>query len=251
MNLKPEIIFLDCCESTNKTAKIYAKSGADSGTMIVADRQTDGRGRLSRSFFSPEGGIYLSLILRPEADPQSSLILTAAAAVAVCRAIEKNSDSKCLIKWVNDVYIDRKKVCGILCEGSLNPKTQTLDYIILGVGINLNEPKEGYPDEIKNIAGAVFGKNPPKNGLKEKIINDFYTEFTAFYEALPQKTFLQEYRLRSLLDGKTVSFIKDSKIYRAFVLGIDENAGLEVLYGDEKMTLTAGEVQLLKDENIK
>ena len=151
INCESEIILLDEIDSTNNFLKQKAESGEKSGTVIIAKRQTGGKGRLGRSFFSPQGGMYLSILLRPQISAEKSLFITTAAAVAVCRAIEKVSNKKSGIKWVNDVFIDNKKVCGILTEASLDFETGGLYYAVVGIGVNLYYPKNSFPNDIKSI----------------------------------------------------------------------------------------------------
>ncbi|MBO4422670.1 MAG: biotin--[acetyl-CoA-carboxylase] ligase, partial [Clostridia bacterium] len=130
--------------STNDTAKQYAREGREEGTVVIAGAQTGGRGRLGRSFFSPEGGVYMSLILRPAFDDYT--IITPAAAAAVCRALERLGFG-CRIKWVNDIYLSDKKVCGILTEADV-----AAGWAVLGIGINTVCPGDGAPE----IAGWLY-----------------------------------------------------------------------------------------------
>ena len=163
----PNITFkvYDSLISTNKTAKELAENGAKEGTVIVAKKQTGGRGRLGRSFYSPEGtGLYFSIILRPDFSPKENLLITPAAAVAVSTVIEALTDTKAQIKWVNDIFINGKKVCGILSEAKLNAKGTT-EYVILGIGVNLTTPKGGFPKDIELVAGALF--NAPQNDTED------------------------------------------------------------------------------------
>ena len=141
-----EWVFLQETDSTNRVAKELARQGATHGTAVLAERQTAGRGRMERSFFSPEGGMYLSAILRPEIPPEDLLLMTPMAAAAVWKAVERLTGICLGIKWVNDLYLEGKKVCGILCE-------RTGDAVIVGVGLNLKTPEGGFPPELN--AGAL------------------------------------------------------------------------------------------------
>lgn len=237
-------------DSTNVVARNFANDGAMQGTVVIAKRQTAGKGRLGRSFLSKKGGVYFSVILRPKISPENTLFITIAAAVAVCRAIESVSDKKCEIKWVNDIYIDGKKVCGILTEGKINPDG-TLNYAILGVGINLFLPKGGFPDEL-SIAGAVFNKGFRQSRTKADVISKFINTFFEFYENLEQKQkeFIGEYRERSLLIGKRIAYTQNGETMTATVVEIDQNARLVVKKGEETVFLTTGEVQITEIENL-
>ena len=127
--------------STNTILKEMAEQGAKEGTVIIAEEQTAGRGRTGKQFYSPKGtGIYISILLRPDIPAEESLFLTTSAAVATARAIEDVSDKRALIKWVNDIYLEDKKTCGILTEGAFNVETGKLDYAIVGIGINKQIP---------------------------------------------------------------------------------------------------------------
>ena len=143
-------------DSTNNYLKKLASEGAAEGTVVIADAQTAGRGRMGRSFASAPGcGIYMSLLLRPNdcgVDCASSL--TAVAAVAVCRAIEKVCGRAPGIKWINDLYLRGKKICGILCESSV--KDGKVDYAVLGIGLNVTTKTEDFPEELRETAGSLY-----------------------------------------------------------------------------------------------
>lgn len=227
--------------STNDIAKNLAEDGAPEGTVIIADKQTKGRGRMGRSFLSPEGtGLYMSVILRPTLSAENTLLITTAAAVAIALTIEKHSDKKTAIKWVNDVFVCEKKVCGILTEGKLLP-CGTLQYAILGIGINLTSPKEGFGD-LSNIAGAVFEN---ENYDKDAIIRDILENFFRFYENLDLKPHYDGYALRDMLRGKEVSVMRaDEILYSASVCGIDRDFSLLIERNGKKENLASGEVSV-------
>ena len=142
-----EMEILPAVGSTNDYLREKALKGQKEGFTVLAGEQTGGRGRTGRSFYSPaDTGIYMSLLLRPEnCSPAVAVKFTTMAAVAACRAIEKVSQKKAQIKWVNDVYIEDKKVCGILTEGAVSLEKGSLEYVILGVGINVYPPRGGFP----------------------------------------------------------------------------------------------------------
>lgn len=141
-----EWVYLRETDSTNRVAKELARQGAAHGTAVLAERQTAGRGRMDRRFFSPEGGMYLSVILRPDLPPEDLSLVTPMAAAAVWKAVEKRTGIRLGIKWVNDLYLEGKKVCGILCECAG-------EAVIVGVGLNLKEPEGGFPPGLN--AGAL------------------------------------------------------------------------------------------------
>ncbi len=229
--------------STNSDAKRLAAGGAAEGTAVIAANQTGGRGRLTRSFFCYEGGLYMSIILRPDMAADEARLITAAAAVAVCNALEELGSRECQIKWVNDVYIGGKKVCGILTEGGINPKSGRLDYAVLGIGVNLCSPKGGFPDEICGIADCAFSRVANAE-LLVQAADKIYREFFKIYKRLQERAFLEHYRRRSFLKGKTVSFERGGGLLCGRVLGIDDNAGLVLEVDGRPLTLGAGEVSV-------
>ena len=174
-----EWVFLQETDSTNRVAKELARQGAKHGTAVLARRQSAGRGRLERRFFSPEGGLYLSVILRPDIPPEDLSLMTPMAATAVWRAVEKLTGICLGIKWVNDLYLGDKKVCGILCE-------RAGDAVIVGIGLNLQEPEGGFPPEIH--AGALNVPYSPTS-----FANIIIEELMDGCEGLPYGTFLPDY----------------------------------------------------------
>ena len=240
-----------CVDSTNNVAKTLAENGCEEGELVIAERQTAGKGRLGRSFLSQKGGIYLSLVLKPTIPPQDTLFITTAAAVAVCRAIESVSGKKCDIKWVNDVYISGKKVCGILTEGAFNADG-SLKYAILGVGINLFCPKHNFPENLP-LADSVFHKKDGKifkNRIKKQVIAEFVNVFMSFYKDLQQKDFMAEYQMRSLLTGKEITYEKDGEKFAATVIGIDNDAHLVIERDGKREFLSQGEIQIVGMEQL-
>ena len=241
----------NCVDSTNTVAKKLAEKGAAEGIVVTATKQTAGKGRLGRTFLSKRGGVYFSVVLRPEINAGDTLFITVAAAVAAARAIEAVSGKMCDIKWVNDIYINGKKVCGILTEGGFCADGG-LKYAVLGVGINLFAPKGDFPDCLP-LADSVFDKKCRillKNHVKEQIIAAFLTEFFNFYQNLNQKEFIKEYQERSFLIGKEITYTKDGVVYNAVVEGIDNDARLVVKSGDETQILSHGEIQIIGMEQL-
>ncbi len=230
-----------CIDSTNKAAKILAADGGKEGYLIISESQTQGRGRLGRSFFSPEGsGIYMSLILKPSISPENATLITTAAAVSVCIALERLGVEKPQIKWVNDIFVNGKKVCGILTEGSIDGSGK-LNFAVLGVGINIYAPDKGFPCELQNIAGGVFESK--KENLRNKFTAYFLESFFEYYENLLSREYITEYEKRCFTIGENVSFIKNGGEVTANAVGIDENCGLKVVFANgETEVLSTGEV---------
>ena len=225
--------------------KTKAIAGYSEGTVLVAGMQTDGKGRLGRRFYSPaDTGVYMSILLRPsDIPPSKALRLTTAAAVAVCRAIESVSGKDPKIKWVNDVYLDNRKVCGILTEGAVSLESGSLDYVVLGVGINVYRPEKGFPADIEDIAGYIFDEKT--NDGKNMIAAAFLNNFMKIYQSGDFESYIDEYRKRSFIIKKNINVINDGSIRKAFALDIDDNCRLIVCFEDGTMEhLDAGEISI-------
>lgn len=200
-------------ESTNKTAKEMAVAGAEHGTIIISDCQTMGRGRYSRNFFSPSGGgVYMSIVLRPEAMHfKNPSAVTAFAAVSVCEAIESISAKAPKIKWVNDIFIDGKKVCGILTEAVTDFESGGLDWVVLGIGINVYTPTEDFPSDLQPLATSIYldEKMPGvRNRLSAEIINRILG-----FETLPSETeIFEKYKKRLMMLGKEITVIQNQMV---------------------------------------
>ena len=190
-------IYLEETDSTNRYAKELAAKGTPAGTVVIANRQSAGRGRLGRSFFSPEDkGIYMSILLRPKLQPERAAMITSMAAVAVARAIERAGGVEAQIKWVNDIFLNQKKVCGILTEAGFDAVSGRMDYAVLGIGVNVGVMD--FPAELKKIATSVSnecGFEVAKETLTEEILR----ELEQWYPTLEDGSFLEESKKRSIL----------------------------------------------------
>lgn len=218
----------DELSSTNKTARELEPS-LDGEALIIARRQSGGRGRMGRSFFSPEGGLYMSLLLRPKMSAAEAVKLTSAAAVAVSCAIDEIAGVRCGIKWVNDVYLDGRKVCGILTEAQITDGA--LSFAVLGIGVNLVPPKCGFPEEIKNRAGSVFDRIEADED--DRLAAGIVNEFMRMYRNGAAEH-LAEYRERSFLIGREVDVMRiaDGECRPAVAVAIDDECRLVVRYAD-------------------
>ncbi len=239
--MKKNIIRLDTVDSTNNYLKELGKDGCHEGTAVIADKQTAGRGRMGRSFISPEGGLYMSVLLKPEHDNFDFLLITSAAAVAVCRAVEAMTDVSLKIKWVNDIYLDDKKLCGILTEGVFSGNN-TPDFAVLGIGLNIIEPENGFDENIKNIATSLFKKEIPDNDFKLKLCGRILDEFFKYYENLSKREFLEEYRKRSFIINRDIYYISGDEKHFCRCVGIDDNCNLIVEENGVKKQLGTGEI---------
>lgn len=241
-----KIDYLDCVDSTNLRLRQLAEQGAPEGRVLIAAQQTAGRGRMGRSFYSPAGsGLYMSLLLRPKLPSEKAPYLTTCAAVAVASALEALSGKSARIKWVNDIYMRARKVCGILVESSLRADG-SLNYAVLGVGVNLLEPKGGFPQGVENIAGAVF-RSGDADALRATTADAILDRFLPLYATLEEKPFLEEYRRRSLPPGCEVTVFPSAggAGERASVVRIDEEFSLIVRVEDGTLRrLHSGEVSV-------
>ena len=241
---KLEFEYLKEVDSTNNLMKDRAKEGKGEGYVIAASSQSKGRGRLGRTFYSPEGsGIYMSILLRPDLNAEDAGMLTAAAAVAVSSAIDKLSQKESKIKWVNDIYIDDKKVCGILTEASFNMENGKLEYVIVGIGVNVYQPDGGFPMDIKDIASEVFKSQA--GDMRNKLIAKICDEFFAIYSNFSSKGFVKDYKAIYLLYGMDILVISPKGTKNAKALYIDDNCHLMVQYENgEIQALSSGEVSI-------
>lgn len=240
-----ELTVLPAAPSTNTLLREKADQGYPEGYTVISNAQTEGRGRYGRRFYSPEDtGLYMSILLRPARyTARQAARLTALAAVAMCEAIEAVSGQRAGIKWVNDIFVRGKKVCGILTEGSFGLESGTLEYAVLGVGVNVYPPKDGFPGQLKDIAGTVF--DSPRNDGKNRLAGEFINRFLDCYAAPDQTPYIGQYRSRSLVVGRPVTVFAGGKSRGAVACGIDDECRLLVRYDDgETASLSYGEISV-------
>ena len=233
-------------ESTNKTAKEKAVAGAEHGTVIISDCQTMGRGRYSRNFFSPPGGgLYMSMILRPKEWPfENPTAVTAFAAVAVCRAIESISNKTPKIKWVNDVFLDGKKVCGILTEAVTDFESGSLDWIVLGIGINVYIRTEEFPADLQSLATSIY-PDQKRPGVRNQLSAEMINRILGFDVVPSESEIFEEYKNRLVMLGKEITVIQNGMAFRATAMDVDSVGHLIVKKENgEIMTLSSGEIRM-------
>ncbi|HHZ01678.1 MAG TPA: biotin--[acetyl-CoA-carboxylase] ligase [Tissierellia bacterium] len=240
------ITFYKSIESTNSEAKLAAVKKARHGTVIVAEEQTKGRGRFGRNFFSPpESGIYMSIILKPNLKIENSVLITTAAAVAVCQAIEKLTNKEPKIKWVNDIFIDNRKVCGILTEAVTDFESGMMDSVIVGIGVNVKTEKEIFPQELQDTAGSVL--NDKDSSLRNPLAGEIINNLLTISEKLEDREFLKEYKERSMILNEHILYKKDNSWHEGYALDIDDYGGLVIFTSEgEQTTLNSGEVSIKK-----
>lgn len=244
LKLPLKTLIFEETDSTNELCKELSRSYQED-LLVIALCQRAGKGRLSRSFFSPcDSGIYMSFLLHPQLCAEDCVKITTAAAVAAATTIDSISGEHTLIKWVNDIYLKNKKICGILTEAGFSGNATNLDYAVLGIGVNLYPPKNGFPDDIKEKAGSVFSSPFKSLDKTVEFITKFTDNFLNIYNRLPDNSYMEEYRNRSMLYGKEVSFIKDGKEFFGTAKQINDNAELVLETKSGNITLMAGEVSL-------
>ena len=256
--------------STNTILKEYAATAVTAGrpippTVLLARKQTGGRGRLGRSFHSPNGtGLYMSILLAPTLPPAESLCLTTAAAAACAESADAIRQAagfptynKIGIKWVNDLYLDGKKVCGILAEAALTPAMDALSWAVIGIGINLLPPMNGFPDDLSRVAGTLFPADHPivTDVVLSELCADIVCRLVSYLEPGKKTDVLAVYRQRSVLDGREVLVRPAGSLggdeIPATVCGIDDQFGLIVRYEDGlQAVLSSGEVVMCEDGGI-
>lgn len=227
-----DLELLPCAGSTNALLRERAVSGAPEGSVILTNQQTNGRGRLGREFYSPpDTGIYMSLLLRPQAlEPAQAVGITTMAAVAACRAIEEASGKEAQIKWVNDILLNGKKVCGILTEASVSLENGRLDYAILGIGFNVYPPAAGFPPELADIADSIL-RNQRDDG-KNRLAAAFLNHFLDIYRSDNPSEYAAAYREKSMVIGRSIQVISPAGVRNAFALDVDKDCRLIVRYED-------------------
>lgn len=238
---KIEVVVKESVGSTNDEVKKNREK--NEGYIIISCHQTQGRGRRGRFFFSPDNtGLYMSILLKPQLQPEQALGITTAAAVAVCRAIEKFGVSPS-IKWVNDIFVGEKKVCGILTESAIDIENKKLSYAVLGIGLNVYEPENDFPEEIKNIAGAIFSKE--SENLRNRLCGEIINEFFNLYNGIGMGYHTDEYIRRNFVIGKDVFVLSGEQKKKARVNNITNACELEVTFENgEKTVLSSGEISL-------
>ena len=230
-----EFEIFDKIDSTNT----YARNVLKDGKVIISDMQKNGRGRMGRSFYSPEdNGIYMSIVLKVDKEYSDLDLFTVAIASITLSAIEKVIGKNCFVKWVNDIFLNDKKVSGILCENVLSKDGKKIEYIIIGIGINVKSVKD-FPMDLKDIAGCI--EEIDRNVLIAEILKGTQTLRKDFN----LKKYLKLYKEKSMVINKNISFFLNSKEYSGKVEDINDKGNLVVRIpnGDIKI-IKSGEIRL-------
>lgn len=239
------ILCFDTIDSTNTYCR--QNESLPDGTVVIAAQQTAGKGRLGRSFQSADSGVFLSVLLKPKLPPAAVISVTALGAVAVCNAIEAVCGIRPQIKWTNDIVLNGKKLCGILTELSLESETASLQSLVMGIGVNVNQKQTDFQGEVQEIASSLsmeLGHPVSRPQLAAALI----LELDALYDALlegRQPEYLEAYRQDCLTLNKEIQLLRSGKAEPAFALDIDEEFGLIVRHKDGRIeTVRSGEVSV-------
>ena len=243
---KTEWVYLPETDSTNRVAKDLALKNSPEGTLVIAEKQTQGRGRLGRQWFSPaDDGIYISLILRPAIPPQEAPKLTLLTAVAVADAVIDLTALPVHIKWPNDILINDKKMAGILTE--INSEMDRVNYIVVGLGFNVNTPY--FPDEIKDMATSLFLETGQK-WSRIKLVQAYLQSFEKYYKLFKKSGFdpvLKRWKELTHMIGKPIKVVMLNEQYHGVVQDIDPDGALILKDPNGKIQrIICGDVTLLK-----
>jgi BirA family biotin operon repressor/biotin-[acetyl-CoA-carboxylase] ligase len=231
MTIGRRIIHLDEVTSTNEVAKRHAKDGEAEGLVVVAKRQTQGRGRQGREWVSPEGGLYLSVLLRPGVDPKELTRLTVYSAVPVARAIEKVTGSNVSLKWPNDIHIEGRKVAGLLVESS--SQQGKIAYAVLGIGINVNAAAKDLGVEGASSLSEETGRTIDQ----ERLFNEVLSELRSYYQKFLMGEFPEdEYVRKSSILGHQIEVIVGREILKGKALYLAPDGAL-VIKSEEGLVL--------------
>ncbi len=238
---------LDTIDSTNTECKRRAMSGAQEGLVVTAEEQTGGRGRRGRSFQSPRGcGLYLSALLRPRLEPDQVAGFTAWTAVAVCDGIESCCGVRPAVKWTNDIILNGKKLAGILTELGLEGESNAVDYLVTGIGVNVNQRPEDFQEEVGSMATSLameLGRPVRRSELAVHILRALDRAYAAFPAG--QAAYLERYSRDCITLGKQVQLITPAGRREAFALAVDQSFNLVVRLPDgSRETVRAGEVSV-------
>ena len=235
---KVNVTVFDSLLSTNAYLKNEYTKGISNYRTVIANSQTSGRGRLGRSFYSASGGLYMSFLLS-DVSELDTINITAIAGIAVSEAIEDLYNVKCGIKWVNDLIYNGKKVCGILAEGIISDDGK-IQGIVIGIGVNIAPPENGFPGELSDIAGTISDRysEEDRNNLAFLILK-------RFNDNLKSHDSVKKYRALSTVIGKEITVITMSERYNARVNDIDDKFGLIITKDNgESVTLRSGEISI-------
>lgn len=240
-----EVLYFDTIDSTNTKAQELAEKGYPSGTLIVADKQESGKGRRGRSWVSPSGtGIFMTLMIKPDINPNNASMLTLVAALAVAKAITSVTGEKALIKWPNDIVVNGKKVCGILTE--MNAQFDYINHIVVGIGINVHN--ESFPEEISQMASSLMIEAGGKRFHRAQIIAETMSYFEQYYDTFLKtqdlSALVREYDKLLVNRNKSVRVLDPKEPFDGKAMGITPKGELIVDTWESRKLVSSGEVSV-------
>ena len=240
-----EVLYFDTIDSTNIKAQELAEKGYQSGTLVVADKQESGKGRRGRSWVSPSGtGIFMTLMIKPDINPNNASMLTLVAALAVAKAITSVTGEKALIKWPNDIVVNGKKVCGILTE--MNAQFDYINHIVVGIGINVHN--ESFPEEISQMASSLMIEAGGKRFHRAQIIAETMSYFEQYYDTFLKtqdlSALVREYDELLVNRNKSVRVLDPKEPFDGKAMGITPKGELIVDTWESRKLVSSGEVSV-------
>lgn len=240
-----EVLYFDTIDSTNIKAQELAEKGYLSGTLVVADKQESGKGRRGRSWVSPSGtGIFMTLMIKPDINPNNASMLTLVAALAVAKAITSVTGEKALIKWPNDIVVNGKKVCGILTE--MNAQFDYINHIVVGIGINVHN--ESFPEEISQMASSLMIEAGGKRFHRAQIIAETMSYFEQYYDTFLKtqdlSALVREYDELLVNRNKSVRVLDPKEPFDGKAMGITPKGELIVDTWESRKLVSSGEVSV-------
>lgn len=240
-----EVLYFDTIDSTNTKAQELAEKGYPSGTLVVADKQESGKGRRGRSWVSPSGtGIFMTLMIKPDINPNNASMLTLVAALAVAKAITSVTGEKAMIKWPNDIVVNSKKVCGILTE--MNAQFDYINHIVVGIGINVHN--ESFPEEISQMASSLMIEAGGKRFHRAQIIAETMSYFEQYYDTFLKtqdlSALVREYDELLVNRNKSVRVLDPKEPFDGKAMGITPKGELIVDTWESRKLVSSGEVSV-------
>ena len=240
-----EVLYIDTIDSTNTKAQELAEKGYPSGTLVVADKQESGKGRRGRSWVSPSGtGIFMTLMIKPDINPNNASMLTLVAALAVAKAITSVTGEEAMIKWPNDIVVNGKKVCGILTE--MNAQFDYINHIVVGIGINVHN--ESFPEEISQMASSLMIEAGGKRFHRAQIIAETMSYFEQYYDTFLKtqdlSALVREYDKLLVNRNKSVRVLDPKEPFDGKAMGITPKGELIVDTWESRKLVSSGEVSV-------
>lgn len=240
-----EVLYFDTIDSTNTKAQELAEKGYPSGTLVVADKQESGKGRRGRSWVSPSGtGIFMTLMIKPDINPNNASMLTLVAALAAAKAITSVTGEEAMIKWPNDIVVNSKKVCGILTE--MNAQFDYINHIVVGIGINVHN--ESFPEEISQMASSLMIEAGGKRFHRAQIIAETMSYFEQYYDTFLKtqdlSALVREYDELLVNRNKSVRVLDPKEPFDGKAMGITPKGELIVDTWESRKLVSSGEVSV-------